>query len=823
MRKVLLTLCALLTMGTWSYGQGMFRSINTKVTFYTPSIVRVQKVMGEEFPEKESYSVILAPQDVKVKYSEKSKKIQSTQYVSRYVEGVGNVADTIPQEYDRVTKIYETSALIVEVTEGHIEFKDKNGKSLAGERGWEMQNRTYPGRELVDNPVLLTMSVGYDDPIYGLGILQEGRMNMNGTDRRMIQGNTDDYCNIIQSIRGFGIFWDNYSPTQFSANNGMISFKSDNGGMIDYYFIWGGDADGVIAGIRQLTGTVPMHPLWSYGFMQSRERYKTSAELVEVLDKYRATGVPIDCMIQDWQYWGDNYLWNAMEFNSPDFSNPERWIGHIHRQNAKLMISIWSSFGPMTKQYRELQPKGLLIDFQTWPQSGLTDWPPRKDYPSGVRPYDPFSQEARDIYWNHLTRLHNLDIDGWWMDSTEPDHMDFQESDLDLPTSVGPFRRVRNAFPLLAVGGVYDNQRAADSTKRVLILTRSAFGGQQRYGSNTWSGDLQSNWNSLRNQVPAGLNFALTGNPNFNSDLGGFFANSYNERSQDWTAVKNPLYQELYVRWMQYGIFCPMMRSHGTEVPRELYYYGEAGEPIYDALLGAIKMRYSLLPYIYATAHQVSAHNGTFQRALMMDFRDDKNVWDNGKEFMFGKSILVAPVLNAQYTPERATSYSKSGVGDVDFTESKSWDLYLPAGTTWYDWYTCEKFDGGQTIEKKTAINTIPTYVRAGGIIPIGPDVQYSTEKPWDNLEVRVYAGANGDFELYEDEGDNYNYEKGAFTSINFHWDDKSHRLTIDKRIGSYDGMIAERNFQVVLIDSKGARKPVNVRYTGKKTAVTLR
>ena len=529
-------------------------------------------------------------------------------------------------------------------------------------------------------------------------------------------------------------------------------------------------------------------------------------------------------MIQDWQYWGDNYLWNAMEFNNPDFSNPERWIKHIHDRNAKLMISIWSSFGPMTKPYRELEPKGLLIDFQTWPQSGLSDWPPRMDYPSGVRPYDPYSKEARDIYWSHLTRLFNLNIDGWWMDSTEPDHLDFKEEDLDLPTAMGPFRRVRNAFPLMAVGGVYDNQRAMDNgnDKRVLILTRSVFAGQQRYGSNTWSGDVQSNWNSLRNQVPAGLNFALTGNPNFNSDLGGFFANSYNERSQDGSATQNPLYQELYVRWMQYGVFCPMMRSHGTEVPRELYYYGSAGEPVYDALLGAVKLRYTLLPYIYSLAHDVSANNGTYQRALMMDFRDDRNVWNIGNEFMFGRSLLVAPVLEAKYTPERAMSKSRSGIGNVDFIEPKTTKLYLPAGTGWYDYETLQMHEGGQEIERSVNIKSIPLYVKAGTILPIGPDVQYSTEKPWDDLEIRVFSGANGEFCLYEDEFDNYNYENGAFSTIDFKYDNKARQLTIGARNGSYEGMIQERTFRITVVTDGHKREVKTVTYTGKKIKVSL-
>ena len=771
-----------------------------EVTFYSPSIVRIYKASDQNNDPKQSLSVTMQPQQVKVTRSQEK------------------------LDKNVVIDVYKTDKLVVNVLGGTVSFKDTKGNVLLMENASSIDQPTQDKPLFPDAAVRQTFKTDADEPIYGVGILQEGRMDMRGTNRRMIQGNTDDYCNIIQSIKGYGLFWDNYSPTTFVANENGFQFISDNGGCIDYYFIYGGDADGVIAGIRQLTGTVPMLPLWSYGFMQSRERYKTSRELTEVLDRYRATGVPIDCMIQDWQYWGDNYLWNAMEFNNPDFSNPERWIKHIHDQNAKLMISIWSSFGPMTKPFRELQPKGMLLEFQTWPQSGLSEWPPRMDYPSGVRPYDPFNKEARDIYWNHLTRLYDLNIDGWWMDSTEPDHLDFKEEDLDQPTAMGPFRRVRNAFPLMAVGGVYDNQRAMKdgSDKRVLILTRSVFAGQQRYGSNTRSGDVQSNWNSLRNQVPAGLNFALTGNPNFNSDLGGFFANSYNERSQDGSATQNPLYQELYVRWMQYGVFCPMMRSHGTEVPRELYYYGEAGEPVYDALLGAVKMRYSLLPYIYSLAHDVNANNGTYQRALMMDFKADRKVWNIGNEFMFGRSLLVAPVLEAKYTPERAMSKSRAQIGDVDFTAPKSTKVYLPAGTNWYDYETNKMYEGGKEIEREVNISSIPLFVKAGSILPIGPDVQYSTEKPWDDLEILVYAGADGKFTLYEDEFDNYNYEKGAYSTIDFTYNNKSRQFTVEARKGEYDGMIKERTFRVVLIKNGNRYDAKTVNYSGKRVKISL-
>jgi len=496
-----------------------------------------------------------------------------------------------------------------------------------------------------------------------------------------------------------------------------------------------------------------------------------------------------------------------------------------------VIISIWSSFGPQTKQYREMKPKGMLLNFGTWPQSGLETWPPNREYPSGVEPYDPYNPEARDIYWKYLQKgLFSVGIDGWWMDSSEPDHLDFKPSDFDIKTYLGSFRKVRNAFPLMTVGGVGEHQRAASSDKRVFILTRSAFAGQQRYGANTWSGDVNSSWQSLRNQIPAGLNFSMSAIPYWNTDIGGFFANAYN---RGWSeGAKNPSFQELYVRWLQFGAFTPMMRSHGTDIPREIYNFGKKGETIYDAIAKTINLRYSLLPYIYSTAWSVTNSQSTLMRALVMDF-NDKKVVDMNNEYMFGKSILVAPVVNAQYTPEaivksnEQTGWDKKDAGNetkvqpVTFAQAKSTKVYLPEGTVWYDFWTNEKIKGGQEIVKATTIDEIPLYIKSGSIIPFGPQVQYATEKKWDNLEIRVYPGANVEFTLYEDENDNYNYEKGVYSTISFTWNDTKKSLTINDRKGSFPGMLTTRKFNIVVVaDSKNINKVVT--YAGKKVVVKL-
>ena len=668
-----------------------------------------------------------------------------------------------------------------------------------------------------------------EEAIYGLGQLQNGKMIQRNMTKNLIQGNVEDVSPFFQSTKGYGVFWDNYSPTLFTDNEVETSFRSEVGDCVDYYFMYGKNADGVIAQVRNLTGQAPMFPLWTYGYWQSKERYKSQEEVVDVVRKYRELGIPLDGIIQDWQYWGHNYLWNAMDFQNPTFNNPQKMMEDVHAMNAHMAISIWSSFGPMTKPYRELDKKGMLFNFTTWPQSGLESWPPNMEYPSGVRVYDAYNPEARDIYWKYLNDgIFKLGMDAWWMDSTEPDHLDWKPEDMDTKTYLGSFRKVRNAYPLMTVGGVYDHQRAVTSDKRVFILTRSGFLGQQRYGANVWSGDVASTWESFRNQIPAGLNFSLCGMPHWNSDIGGFFAGHYNKSWNDDSASKNPLYQELYVRWLQFGTFNPMMRSHGTDVYREIYKFGKKGEPVYDAIEKMIGLRYSLLPYIYSTSWEVSNRQSSFMRALMMDFVDDRKVWDINDEYMFGKSILVAPITHAQYTPEAVVKVSeeegwnrdgakktKTDVA-VDFMETKSTNIYLPAGTLWYDFWTNEKHEGGKEITKETTLDVIPLYVKAGSIIPVGPQVQYATEKPWDHLELKVYAGANGNFILYEDEFDNYNYEKGAYTEIPISWNNASRKLTIGARKGAYEGMLKNRKFAVTLQD--GTQK--NVDYNGKAISV---
>ena len=758
-----------------------------EVQFYSPTIVRIMKwPAGTEFTT-ESLAVIKTVKKCPLSYGKRG---------------------------DLIT--LRSGSLSVEVNSinGLVLFHTTRGRHLLAEKpsGSSFTPFNDAGSE--------TFSVGQsflleeNEAIYGLGIQQQGKMNQRNTRLRMIQGNTDDYIPFFHSVKGYGLFWDNYSPTQFTDTPEETSFVSEVGDGIDYYFLYGGNADGVVAAMRDLTGDVPMFPLWSYGYWQSKERYKSQDETVGVVRRYRELGVPLDGIIQDWQYWGNNYLWNAMEFLNPEFYDPRKMVEDVHRLNAHMIISIWSSFGPMTKQYRELKEGNMLLDFVTWPQSGSEKWPPNPDYPSGVKVYDAFHPRARDIYWQYLNRgLLSLGMDGWWMDSTEPDHLDQKPEDFDNPTYLGSFRKVRNAYPLMSVGGVYTNQRKVMSDKRVFILTRSAFAGQQRYGANVWSGDVVASWEALRNQISGGLNLTLCGIPHYNSDIGGFFLWDFPRKLQD------PEYRELYVRWLQFGAFSPMMRSHGADAPREIYQFGQKGDRQYDAIEKFIRLRYLLLPYVYSTSWDVTHNRSSMMRALVMDFSDDRRVLDINDQYLFGKSLLVAPVTQSMYTRENSEDYSVTGTRE----------LYLPAGADWIDFWTGVTHAGGQTIRKESRIDIMPLYVKSGSILPLGPQVQYAEEKPWDSLEIRVYPGADGTFTLYEDEKDNYNYEEGLYSTITFSWDNDKRSLIIGERRGQFPGMPEERTFHITLVSQEkgkgmtaGQTSDRSVVYTGKKMIVKL-
>ncbi len=753
------------------------QSMDVEVQFYSPSIVRVLKSPEGFVYKKESLSVIKKPQETKL---------------------------SINQQGDVVAMKSDKLEVDVNLKTGKVTYLDLKGNQLLTEKDYgtqftstvDVKKNTFTARQafLLDT----------DEPIYGLGQQQNGKLNQRGQRNELKNGNTKVAIPFFQSVKGYGIFWDNYASTLFTDNVQETSFES-LADCSDYYFMYGGSGDGVVAQMRDLTGQVPMLPLWTYGYWQSKERYKTQDELVGVVAKYRDLKVPLDGIIQDWQYWGRDSVWNAMSFDSKTFPDPKGMVDKIHNLKAHLMIVSWPGFGPLTNQYKELSQKKMMINFDTWPPQ------------SGTKPYDPYNPEARDIYWNYLNKgVFSYNTDAWWLDSSEPDHINVKEEDFDQPTYLGSYRSVVNAFPLEHVKGVYEHQRATTSDKRVYILTRSAFAGQQRFGANTWSGDIVASWETLQRQIPAALNFSMTGLPYWNADIGGFFLWDY----QGHNALKNNAYRELYVRWIQFGTFTPMMRSHGTDAPREIYQFGKRGDREFNAIEKYINLRYSLLPYLYSTAWGVSNRSESIMRALVLDFAADKKVLDINNEYMFGRSILVAPVVEPMYVSKQ------DGKGVEDYSQVKSKSVYLPKGAEWFDFWTGEKLAGGQEVSKATPIDITPVYLKAGSILPIGPKVQFASEKKWDNLEIRIYPGADGEFTLYEDENDNYNYEKGAYSTITFKWNDKSKTLSISDRKGKFKGMLASRKFNIVVVDKTNGIESLPVKagkivsYNGKSQTV---
>ena len=761
---------------------GTTQGMDIEIQFVSPEIVRVVKAPEGRSFTKKSLSVVKSPESMSVTTEKKGETV------------------SLKSNAVRVDFNVET---------GRISFFDKQGKALFTEKDYGAQFTPFNDAGNQTFSVRQAFLLDKDEAIYGLGQQQVDDLNQRNHKHFMRQRALYASVPIIQSTKGYGMFWDNYSPTTYTDNPQEMSFDSEVGECMDYYFMYGGNADGVIAQIRDLTGQAPMYPLWTFGFWQSRERYKSQQETMEVVDKYRELGIPLDGIIQDWQYWGPNSNWNSMNFDNPEFPDPQKMIDHVKKKNAKIMISIWASFGPDTNPYKDLEKINALFNFKTWPADG------------GVKVYDAYNEKARDIYWKHLNKgLFSKGIDAWWTDSTEPDHLDVQEKDFDIPTAMGTYRSVVNAFPLMSNKGVYEHQRAVTSDKRVYLLTRCAFAGQQRYAANTWSGDVMCNWETFRKQIPTGLNFSLSGIPYWNTDIGGFFNWPYHG------GAENKAYHELYTRWFQYGTFLPMQRSHGSGVKKEIYNLGKKGDWVYDSEEKYINLRYALLPYLYSTGWQVTDNAGSFLRALFMDFNEDKKVHTISNQYMFGKAFLVTPVTRNMYVFSDKEQWKDPY---EDFSKTGTQDVYLPKGTKWFDFWTGEVLNGGQMVTKEVPIDIIPLYVRAGSIVPFGPKVQYSTEKKWNNLEIRIYPGADGEFVLYEDENDNYNYEKGVYSTIKFTWDDANRTLNIADREGTFPGMLKSRKFNIVVVDkengtgrAQSTKFTKSVSYGGKKKSVKL-
>ncbi|RRA48251.1 TIM-barrel domain-containing protein [Acidipila sp. EB88] len=692
--------------------------------------------------------------------------------------GAHFTVDTTPEA---VTLSTSAVHLTLKLADGILTYTLADGTTLLKE-GRNLP-RTYKPREVNgDNTfeVQARFSPDATEGLYGLGQHQGGVFNYRGNTVELAQNNTDVAIPFLVSTRGYGILWNtaafSYADNRFPLE---FSFTSNAVNAIDYYLILGPEMDQVIHQYRNLTGHTPLLPAWAYGLFQSKDRYISTEEIVSVANRYRAEHIPLDAIVQDWFWWkkeGDPV------FND-NYHDVPGDLKKLHDEHIHAMISVWGLFDPTSTNYQQLHAQHF-------------------DVPD-AHVYDSTNPAARDFYWKNLAgKLLAQGWDAFWLDSAEPEEYWPHLGDAilrDKHIAIGNGMTYTNIFPFLHTLGVQEHWKQDNQQKRVYLLTRSAFLGQQRVGATTWSGDVYSSYWALQHQVPAGLNFAVSGMPYWTTDIGG-----YHQPDPGKTQFE-PGYQDLYARWFEYGAFCPVFRTHGHRDHNEFWTYNRV-EPI---LLKYDKLRYRLMPYLYSLAWRVTNDDYTIQRPLVMDWRTDPKVRDIGDQFMFGPALLVSPVLEQDATKRR---------------------LYLPASPMWYDFWTGSTTPGNQYVEADAPLDQLPLYVRAGSILPMGPEIEYTNQKPDAPIELRVYRGADGDFQLYEDTGDTYAYTKGQHAIIPMHWDNAASQLTIGARTGTYPGMVATRKFRVVFVAANHGAGPLEskdadqeVTYSGQSVSVKPR
>ena len=643
-----------------------------------------------------------------------------------------------------------------------LTFQDEAGNAVLREspspRPRELTPVTVDGEKAFHTDAYFDLT--QDEAIYGLGQRQDGLLNQRGTDRLLIQDNTNITVPFLLSSRGYGVLWNYASLGRYENHyHPKLALRADFADAVEYYFFYGPEFDRIIAAYRKLTGAAPMLPLWAYGFWQSRLHYDTQNDFVAVAQKYRELKIPLDVLVLD-----ANWMtrMGANEFTK-DFPNPGAMFTQLKQLHVHPVLSEWPLYTPPSANFVSMLSNGFFV---TGGRSQVTM------YDRGTRLFDAFNPEARQAFWSQMkTSLWDKGVEGWWLDASEPLDSWGEEQGALLEgahTALGSGSRYANLYPFFETKAVYDGQRATTDQQRVVTLTRSAFLGQQRNSAISWSGDIYPTFDTLRRQITAGLNFSMSGIPYWTTDVGGFFGGDPDD----------PAYRELYIRWFEYGTFCPIFRTHGAREANELWSYGPQAQQI---LTNYDKLRYRLLPYVYSIAWKTTSEGYTPMRALVMDFPVDTRALDVRDQFMFGPALLVNPIVRA-----RATSR----------------EVYLAAGSTWYNFWTGTQNRGGRYIPAQAPLDKIPLYVRAGSIIPMGPDLQHSTEKPADPVELRIYRGADGQFTLYEDDGLTYQYENEEYSAINFRWDNASNTLSVSARMGSFPGMLPQRTFHIVLVRS---------------------
>lgn len=727
-------------------------------------------------------------------------------HVSVAPEGAGRerrslaVARFIPEKCrvresdDFIEAFSESLKVEIDKSNGFIRFYDGKGKLLLTDKG-----RVFADHRLGDGQTYLLrqtfLSQG-SEALYGLGGYQDCHSNYRGKSARLVQANMDIVNPYLVTTGGYAILWDNYSATDFCDDGKQFSFTSEVADAADYYIVAGECLDELVSGYRQLTGDVPMFPRSAYGFWQSKERYRSFDELEEVVRQFRQRRIPLDNIVQDWEYWGDKPHWNSMRFDAPGFAGAPERIADLHKSgNVNLMLSVWPGFGPETDIYKEMETVSGLFDEATW---------------AGYKVFDAFNPLARDIFWEHLEPLLDTGVDALWLDATEPSFRDgFTQDGQEARskaagmTYLGLFDRYLNAYSLEMMKDLYPRLRERDSERRVFILTRSAFASQQRYAAAVWSGDISASWEVFHKQLVAGLNVSLTGIPYWTSDIGGFYV--FGREGQFPRGLEDEEYKELYARWFQFGAFNPLFRSHGTDVPREPWQFGEEGDIWYDNQVKYIKLRYALLPYIYSVAHAVTSDGYTFMRHPAMDFPSDSTALNVNYAYMFGPAFYVRPVF---------CPVSKQTVVET----------YLPQceGGIWYEFESSAPCAAASVHTSPSRCDCLPLFVRAGSIIPMTGVKQWADEHKDSSLEIAVYAGADGHFVWYDDEGDSYRYEQGLCSEVSISWDDAARTLTFADRKGRYPGMPEQVQMNITLHLADGSSVSQTIQYDNSEISVRL-
>ncbi len=680
---------------------------------------------------------------------------------------------------------------VITITTGRLKVivnRQTNAVSYSGPDGkLVLSEAATEGKAMKDTTIagipVYTCSTMFDSPageaLYGLGCHPEDTLSINykGRNQDMVIKYMTGAIPVLLSTRGYGLMWDNYSASAFygaEENNTKFRYTSESGTMVDYYFFYGPDFDRIIALYRTATGQAPMYGKWAFGLIQSQDRYKSQAEVLSVKNRYRENHIPLDVIVQDWFYWepdviGSHVMWPER------YPDPKAMVDELHAAHLHTMISIWPVFSKGTQTYAQMEHSGGLTNI-LW-DNVMTKL--RDNY------YDAHSEPARDLYWKQAydSLVGRYGWDAWWVDQCEPDNGNNLDLRRQSHFAIGRGIDYMNTYSLMHSTGLYKNWRRDIPDKRAYFLIRQAFAGQQRNAATLWSSDITCTWRAYQSQVPQGINACASGIPYWTSDIGGYH---FHWQAPDWSTPDN---RELFTRWFQFGTFSPIFRIHGKGERALFSDNWDAGTK--EILFTYDNLRYRLMPYIYPLSWKVTNEGYTIMRSLAFDFRDDPGIQNIPDQYMFGPAFMVCPVTERM---DELPAIKKTG---------KSRSVYLPAGTDWFDFWTGKKTEGGQTIAAKASIETIPLYIKAGSIIPMGPYLQYSDEKAADPITLRIYPGADADFVLYEDENDTYNYEEGVYATIPIHWDEETQTLTIGDRKGAFPGMLKERTFNVVWVKMK--------------------